>query len=227
MRYLACLPMYHFAQTAKSEAMFAADIAQRLSFPLRWIAPADLDYATAELALSMSCWGPINAGLMPPVRILAQLDYTGVLGGQGAYYRSAIITRGQGRRLPPPASGPLIPRLTGRFAFNEIGSRSGLIALAEDMGLTPQSLAQTGLQTGAHLGSLRAVASGRADFAAIDCMTLHILEKFEPACGQIDIIGWTAPRLGLPYICNPKLPDNVAAELSSALFSLGALAAET
>lgn len=223
MSFLASLPMYAFAETQEADRGGAAKISSRFSETLEWVDTAD--YADPRLALSMSCWGPINAGAMPPLRVLAQLDYSTCDGGAGALYRSAIVVRGAGP-VVSPAGHAVLPQPEGRFAFNEAHSRSGILALREDAKDWPDAVWQGALETGSHRGSVLAVAEGRADFAAIDCMTWHLLQQFEPACEVLRVAGWTAPRLGLPYVCAPDLPDELAREMAAILLDFGALPAQ-
>lgn len=65
--------------------------------------------------------------------------------------------------------------------------------------------------TGGHLHSLRAVAEGHADLAAIDCVTFQLIADQSPdLVERVRRIGFTAQTCGLPFV----LPGN---QVSSAL----------
>ena len=57
------------------------------------------------------------------------------------------------------------------------------------------------MATGGHRASIRAVAEGRADVAAIDCRSWQLARRFEPAARELHAVGWTRRSKGLPFIC--------------------------
>lgn len=182
---------------------------------------ADL-LADPALVLSQTCWGPISKGLTPPLTILAQPDYSPYPGGDGPLYRSAIITTGAGEDVPPPESaGTSIPAkaLAGRrLAYNEAASLSGRICLERDTAMDFGAE----IETGGHRASLAAVAEGRADVAALDCRTFALLRQFDPQAQSVHVIGWTAARPGLPYVCSPTLPAQMRDAVHGVLIARGA-----
>jgi ABC-type phosphate/phosphonate transport system substrate-binding protein len=66
-------------------------------------------------------------------------------------------------------------------------------------------------RTGTHRLSALAVASGKAEIAAIDAVTWSILQRWEPGLDLVRQLDTTAPTPGLPYITARK-------ELASVLF---------
>lgn len=175
--------------------------------------PDELDVATLwrhpRLLVSQTCWGPMETtGLAGHVRVVGQPDYSAFEGGEGELYRSAIVMRkGEKRRNIADGRGL-------RFAFNERHSMSGYLAPARD-------LAQAGVieseaaflsfwsemvETHAHRASVLAVAAGRADVATIDCRTWAYCRRFEPLASALAVIGWTTPRMGLPFITAKDSP---------------------
>jgi ABC-type phosphate/phosphonate transport system substrate-binding protein len=165
-----------------------------------------------DLLLAQTCWGPMNeTGLGALVQVVAQPDYSDVPGGDGAFYSSAILMRAgdpgvpDGDVAPPPDGAARLPleRIRGgRLAFNEKHSMSGWLALSADLGAAGADVAVfSGLvATGGHRASMQAVARGRADVCAVDCRSLVLARRFEPDVGQLRVAGWTARRLGLPYV---------------------------
>ncbi len=173
------------------------------------------------LRLAQTCWGPLRAGLKDVVEVLAQPLYDDVPGGRGPLYRSAIVMR-KGAACPPPDhAGAALPGLHGlRLAINAPDSLSGALALAED---APDAGLSAHLVTGSHRASVRAVASGQADVAAIDCRSWALALAHEPAARDLTVTGWTALRPGLPYVTSPFTPPQMRARLTEALCANGAV----
>jgi ABC-type phosphate/phosphonate transport system substrate-binding protein len=185
------------------------------------------------LLLAQTCWGPMELGLEAHVRVAGQPNYSAFEGGHGALYSSAIVMRkGETRRQPAPDSGealmPLEAMRGARLAFNGPDSMSGIIGLTRDLEAAGESLDLFAgrIQSGAHRASVVAVVTGRADVCAVDCRTWHLVQRFEPKASEVEVVGWTARRKGLPYIASRHLPDAVADRVASVLRETGsALAA--
>lgn len=183
--------------------------------------PDELDLPTLwrhpDLLIGQTCWGPMNeSGLRDSVRVIAQPDYSDVPGGDGVCYSSAILMRAGDpgapeRDVAPPPDGtarlPLEAMRGRRLAFNEKHSMSGWLALSADLGAAGEDVAMfAGLTaTGGHRASMQAVAQGRADLCAVDCRSLALARRFEPDVRQLRVAGWTARRLGLPYVVARRL----------------------
>jgi len=130
---------------------------------------------------------------------------------------------------PPPrgegGAGTTIPinlLSNARFAYNGPNSMSGIIGLARDLKALGESLDifADRMETGGHRNSVKAVAEGRADVAAIDCRSWHLARLYEPAAGQVQVVGWTAKRRGLPYITAKTTPKYVLDALRQAAMRL-------
>ena len=185
--------------------------------------PDELDLPTVwrhpNLLLAQTCWGPMNeTSLRHHVRVVAQPDYSDVLGGAEVSYSSATLMRVDDpavpeRDVPPPPDGfarlPLDLMRGRRFAFNEKHSMSGWLALSENLRDAGENVAMfAGLfASGGHRASMQAVAQGRADLCAVDCRSLALARRFEPEVERLRVVGWTARRLGLPYICASGLAE--------------------
>jgi ABC-type phosphate/phosphonate transport system substrate-binding protein len=232
---IASLPMYDWPERrAEVDADWAAirDCLRERSVA----APPHLtrDVGTAalwrrpDLLLSQTCWGPLELGLAEYVEVVGQPSYSGIEGGDGELYSSAIVMRAlSGRRPADAADIPAIPveLLRGaRFAFNTPDSMSGVIGLTRDLEAVGEGLDifAGDTETGGHRGSLMAVAEGRADVAAIDCRSWHLAQRFEPAARKLQVVGWTARRKGLPFITARNTPAPTVAALREALSSLAA-----
>lgn len=229
MSAVVILPMYDWPELrAQIEARYSALRARVPELPAKLTRPASEAALQAlwrypDLMLGQTCWGPMRAGLQAHVHVLAQPDYSDVPGGQGIYYRSVIVMR-TGLPVDPPAhADAVLPQgLAGlRAAINAPQSLSGCLALAEDA--ARPDLAAHALVTGSHRASIRAVASGKADFAAIDCRSWALALVHEPMARGLITVGWTAPRIGLPYITARKTPRDLRQRLSDALARTGAV----
>ncbi|BCH24381.1 phosphate ABC transporter substrate-binding protein [Mesorhizobium sp. L-8-10] len=187
-----------------------------LDFHALWLHP--------RLLFTQTCWGPMELGLQDHVAVLGQPSYGNMEGGQGALYSSAILMlRGAGPRMPAPADGqPSIPLdlMRGkRLAYNGNDSMSGIIALTRDLGASGESLDifSERIATGAHRASIVAVADGRADVCAIDCRSWDMALRHEPRAADVEVVGWTGRRKGLPLITSRSTPPDVVAALKQSL----------
>lgn len=169
------------------------------------------------------CWGAVDAGLCGTQQRLAQRSYLHVPGGTGNRYRSAIVAidgdpadPGEQAVLPDGAG-------SGRWAANSPDSRSGWLAIAEDAGLSSDDV----LWTGSHRASVRAVAAGEAELAAIDCRSWQLALHHEPAARALTVVGWTAPRLGHFFMTGRDTRPELASALRDALLELGQFPVET
>jgi len=181
---------------------------------------------------SQTCWGPLSLGLIEYLKPLAQPDYSAFAGGRGPFYRSAIIARqGQPATVPnavpdavPDGPGPAVNAdlLRGRvLAVNGTDSLSGFLSLRDDLGADPRALAADWLETGSHRASVRAVAQGKADIAAIDCRSWALARAHEACAGALVVVGWTRERWGLPYVTHRSTPARVAQALRKVLMQNG------
>jgi len=207
------------------------------------LAPDDLDLSTLwrhpKLLVSQTCWGPLETSdLGQFVQVVGQPDYSDVEGGEGVFYSSAVLMRGDGRcraeppprsaaRIDPPHKGererqgelPLDLFRGKRLAFNGPDSMSGLLALQRDLEAVGESLAifADTVETGSHRGSAVAVAEGRADVAALDCRSWSLFRRFHLEAEKLIPVGWTSRRKGLPYICGAALPADIRSRLQRVL----------
>jgi ABC-type phosphate/phosphonate transport system substrate-binding protein len=102
-----------------------------------------------------------------------------------------------------------------RFAYNSLDSMSGIIAPGRDLEALGESLDifAERIETGAHRASIVAVAEGRADVCAIDCRSWHMAKRHEPRARDLQVVGWTALRKGLPMITSVHTPPEITEKL--------------
>ena len=89
------------------------------------------------------------------------------------------------------------------MAFNGLDSQSGVQTLREAVaplaGGAP--FFGGGVETGAHRASMRAVADGRADCAAIDAVCWAMAGRYEhEAVSRLRVVHVTAPAPALPFV---------------------------
>jgi ABC-type phosphate/phosphonate transport system substrate-binding protein len=126
------------------------------------------------------------------VQLVGTPDY-GLDRCPAGYYRSAIIVRADDTRTDVTAFKDMI------FAYNQTFSQSGFAA--PFWHVQPQGFwFENRLQTGQHLDSARAVATGRADIASLDAVTWRNIKTYEPFAAGLRVLDWTAPTPGLPLI---------------------------
>lgn len=234
--FIAALPMYDWPEVrAGTDAQWAR---LRDALRLRGVdapqaltrentAGGELDLAALwrdpALLFAQTCWGPMGSGLAKHVQVVGQPDYSGYEGGEGEFYSSAVVMQGTGDGVEAPANGravlPLELMRGRRFAFNGRDSMSGYLALEQDLTASDESLAIfSGRQeSGGHRASIRAVADGRADVAAIDCRSWHLARRYEAAARKVQVVGWTARRKGLPFITAGRIPPAVVTALQDVL----------
>lgn len=212
---LACLPMYDWPERwADTDALWARlrDALRHEGFeaPEALTRTDDLEYAwlSPDLLLGETCSYPLETVLRGRVRYVATPIRDAPGCGAGTY-RSVIIAPGDGEDMPPPTvPGPVLPsRPIATLAANAPDSMSGYVALERDLAQAGRAVPGHVLWTGAHRASIRAVAEGKADCAAIDCVTWRIAKDHEPAAQQVHVVGWTAERPGLPLITNADMSD--------------------
>lgn len=211
--------MYDWPEVAWANDALWSAISSRLN-AAGVAAPAELDrmrqseavWRDPGLVVSQTCGLPYSTRLRGMVRLLATPVYS-VPGCEGARYSSMIITRSD---EPDEA----LSRFAGRrFAYNGADSLSGSVALRAAMreaGTDPS--AAEWIDTGSHRASLRAVAEGGADIAAIDAVCWALALRYEPqAAARLKVIATTPLRPGLPLITAGERGDREVATIRAAL----------
>lgn len=145
----------------------------------QWTAP--------DLVLSQTCGLPLVTGRAGAATVLGAFDFDLPLCPPG-HYNSVVIKR-KGSDL-----GAAV-----RFAYNEAGSQSGYNVVR----MTWAQPLHVHLETGSHFASLRAVASGDADIAALDAVSWRLAETLTTERCQVEVLEYTTPTPGLPLITAP------------------------
>ncbi|MXN63385.1 PhnD/SsuA/transferrin family substrate-binding protein [Stappia sp. GBMRC 2046] len=208
---LAVLPMYDWPEVrAETDRLWRA-LADRLG-EAGFDAPSglarDVDAETAwadpSLLLGQTCGLPFVSRLKGRVSLVGAPAYR-LEGCEPGEYCSALVVRDD-----DPADG--LGDLRGRrVAYNMEGSQSGHAAMLA----TVAPLAHGGrfftqaLATGSHRASVRAVAEGAADVAAVDAVSWELAKRFEPSASRLRVLLRTRPTPGLPFITALRPADEL------------------
>jgi ABC-type phosphate/phosphonate transport system substrate-binding protein len=148
------------------------------------------------LVFAQTCGFPLTHRLKNHVQLLATPRYA-VPGCAGATYVSWIVVRAE-----DPAK--TAADLRGyRVAYNDDGSQSGYNTLRALIAPIVQGRKFFGeaIESGAHRNSLAMVRAGKADVAAVDCVTFALIARNAPAEVQgIRVLRASATAPGLPYV---------------------------
>lgn len=166
-----------------------------------------------RLLLAQTCGFPFVKRLRGRVRLVATPVYEAP-GCEGPSMCSVIVVREEN-------SPPSLAACAGlAVAINETGSNSGYnllrAAVAPHAGGKP--FFSSVVETGGHLVSMAAVSAGKADLAAIDCITYDLLRRHAPErLAGLSILERTPSGPNLPFITRLTASDEELATLRSAL----------
>ena len=219
MMAIASLVMYDWPEVAAANDALWTFVAGRLKSQ-GIEAPAWLDrtrrydelWLSPDLLLAQTCGYPFATHLRGKVQLLGTPCY-GAPGCDGANYCSVVIAS----RSSGIASLAEIVEATA--AINSEHSQSGYWALRAAIAATPDGRPPSrAILTGGHRDSLRLVATGKADVAAIDAVAWALAGRFEPeALATVRVIASSPSATGLPVISALGTPDATVAALREAL----------
>lgn len=219
---VAALPMYDFPWTADAQDALWAALAGRLrraGLPapdrLRRDRAPEAIWRDPGLLFGQTCGYPYVTALRRRVALIATPSY-GFEGCEGARHRSFIVTRRADTRRD------LTAFRGARAALNAPDSNTGMnlfrAALAPLAGGAPFFASVE--VTGSHAASLAAIVEGRADIAAVDCVTFALLRRGRPELTEaITIVAHSALAPGLPFIASASLAPSAIATVRAALFA--------
>lgn len=216
---IASLPMYDWPEVHwATDALWAAiaDQLREAGVP----APAELDrdraphevWTDPALLLSQTCAWPFVTRLRGTVQLVGTPVYD-VPGCAGGLYSSFLVAHAD-------ADGDSLAAFRGRhFAINSRDSLSGFVAFRHAM--RSEGLAEDEVhwvETGGHRNSVRAVASGGADLAAIDAVCWALAGRHESeAVGRLRVVNRTPLRPGLPLVTAASADVMVVARIRTAI----------
>lgn len=160
-----------------------------------------------DLLLSQTCGFPLQETLRDRVEVVGAFSYLAE-GCEDIDYRSMLVARADER------ADDIADFRDRRAAYNSEDSHSGYNALRALIA----PLAKNGCffasahRTGSHYHSLLAVKHNEADIAAVDCVTLALLQREKPALLQeLRVIGMTPAAPGLPLVTSARNAEIIPA----------------
>ncbi|WP_208988243.1 phosphate/phosphite/phosphonate ABC transporter substrate-binding protein [Labrenzia sp. VG12] len=207
------LPMYDWPEVRDATAELESALQGALSGVLG-LAPGDLRawpvtddleavWRHPDLLLTQTCGYPLSHALDGRVRVLGAPVYDAE-GCDGPRYCSHLVVHSDSRFQS-------LDELRGRRAvFNGSDSQSGMNAFRHAVAqLTSGRVFFSDLvQSGSHLGSMKAVAAGEADVACIDAVCWSLARQELPELtASLRAIGQTASVPGLPFITSLRFSD--------------------
>lgn len=198
---IASLPMYDWPELRDATDAWWSGLAfwlRRAGFadvPDRLTRHAELAeiWRNPDLLLSQTCGLPLSRHYLDRLHVVATPCYAAE-GCDGPSYSSAILVRDD-------AGIETLPDLRGRIAAcNSADSLSGHLALRLVLAGFGRLLGGV-VETGSHAASMVAVAEGRADVCAIDCVTYAIAARHRAELTRgLRRIAWSPPMPALPYV---------------------------
>ena len=168
--------------------------------------PAEEAWTSPDLLFGQTCGRPYIDGLAGSVALLGRPTYAAEGAGPGHYCSILVARSTDGRDNTGDFRGAVA-------ACNSKTSQSGWAALIDSLprGGTLDSFFGAVRFTGSHRESIRAVAGGAADIAAIDCVVWALAKRYEPAAGELKTVGRSPDYPSLPFIaCNRRSAEEIA-----------------
>ena len=216
---ICALPMYPFPRDSldKFWSALRGELLTRGcdDVPLALDNPGDLlaHWRRPDLLLSQSCGYPVSTLLKDQVRVVGAFHFD-VPGCTQHLYSSVLMVHKDN-------AGKSLQDLRGGVAVcNERHSQSGYHALRS--AIAPFAgdgrFFSAVTFSGAHRDSARLVAEGKADIAALDCVSAFFLRQQAPQVfEQLAAIAYTTSLPGLPLVTSTSTSDSTLAALRSAL----------
>jgi ABC-type phosphate/phosphonate transport system substrate-binding protein len=218
---IASLPMYALPQVAAATDAWWQGLARALRAEGIANVPDRLDlsgnrlahWASPDLLLSQSCGYPLRHDFAGYLRPVATPCYRAP-GCAGPTYQSVIVVA----EADPAAS--MEDLFVRRAVINGWDSQSGMSALravAAPHHRDGRFFADVAV-TGNHWASMAAIREGRADVAAIDCVTYALTARHAPDLVEDLRILTTSPSVpALPYVTAISRDDETVARLRAGL----------
>lgn len=192
---IASLPMYDRPETAAAnDALWQGIRSAYGEGPETLTRDGDLwdHWLSPDLLLSQTCGYPYRARLHGCVTLVGSpiLDLPDC---QPGYYHSVLVARADDPRARPEEY------TSARLAYNDALSQSGWAA-PQNWAAARGCTFTNSVHTGAHRASALAVSEGRADIAAIDVLSWHLIQTHDPFAPRLRVLAHTDPTPALPYI---------------------------
>lgn len=227
--------MYDWPEVAPALDCFWSDVRERLRrdgvhAPDGLTRDADLDelWSDPDVVVDQVCsLNPVREGAGTVV-VLGTLDHRpppDLPGCAPGEYYSVVVCRAD----DPRRQGGVAAFAGAAFAANGTDSQSGYWSLGHHLittlGPSAPTLGRCEL-TGSHRASIRCVASGRADLAAIDVHSWRLALRHEPLAAHLAPIATTDPTPGVVCVTGERWAGH-AARIRGALAEAADAAAAT
>ena len=163
--------------------------------------PLEALWNDERLILSQTCGYPYANMLASKVALVGTPAHAITGAGPGRYFSVLVAQKSR----VPEHLGELCGK---RFAYNMQHSQSGFAAPVRLLAGAGVASLPAPLETGAHRASIRAVADGEADWAAIDAVTWELAKRHEPAAVDLVVFATTPETPGLPLITSLSNADH-------------------
>ncbi|PWV97258.1 ABC-type phosphate/phosphonate transport system substrate-binding protein [Hoeflea marina] len=178
----------------------------------------EAEWLHPDLLMSQTCGRPYATALMGEVALVGVPSHAATGAAPGRYFSVLVTRSGEG-------ISSLADVTDRRLAYNARNSQSGYASalrmmIAEGVRSLPEPL-----ETGAHRASIRAVAEGRADWAAIDAVTWQLALRHEPATSGLAVFARTPETAALPVITRLSRAGHVRAMAEAWRTAIAALPA--
>ncbi len=184
------------------------------------------DWLHPDLVLGQTCGWPYISRLKGRVTLLGPFIFDRIDCPPGAY--DSVIIAADHLRAASFCADELV-RPGVRIAVNGTDSQSGFRVWGEWFDADPATWLAPGsiVLTGSHRASVRAVAGGKADYAAIDAVAWRLARDHErEAADKVVIAGRSRPRPGLPLISSLRHADRRPAIIDCVTRAIDKLARE-
>ncbi|MGB7287429.1 MAG: PhnD/SsuA/transferrin family substrate-binding protein [Salaquimonas sp.] len=219
MQLFASLPMYDWPEIRQSTDLYWNFLATSLAdhgFAKDRI-PASLSrdgdphayWLREDMLLSQTCGLPYVRELKDNVTLLGSPAYD-LECAAGSYFSVIITHKNNSAASAMDIAG-------GSFAFNDLRSQSGYAAFFQYLQMRGATRFDgVGVSSGSHLASIKMVAGGKADFAAIDAVSFRLAQRHVEDTEEVQVLAKTSVTPGLPYIASASL-NGQKREINSAI----------
>lgn len=219
---IASLPMYDRAETRAANDRLWDLMREHLAssiadLPLALTRSADPwdDWRSSDLLFSQTCSMPYRMELWQRLKVIgtpvSHLDCA-----PGHYFSVFVKRSGDLRMQLEDFAGAVL-------AVNDMCSQSGWAAAQAALIKVDTTIAQS-VETGAHWASAEAVATGRADLAALDAVTWSMIRKWDQCADNLEVLTKTAPTPALPFVT--AYPEHAGLLFKALKRSISELSAE-
>ncbi len=231
---IATLSMYDWPETTNALDVFWQQI--RVQLLNRDIAaPVELHHVERQmplwtdptLVIGQTCGWPYVNKLRDKVIPFARFDY-GLEDCPPGMYQSIYVGQSDedARFIENAASLATVQSV----AINGNDSQSGFHVFAEISGKPSSQTISEDVRviSGGHRNSVKAVAEGKAQIAAIDAVAFELVKRYEPeVAAGVKVIGKSQPKPGLPLITSPMHASQSGELLEAVSRALDGLDVET